>query len=142
MESTPAEYDQYPNYAGAGAGLAAASNHSTIPYNTPSHPSQMQNQVYADYPVNPINTGPTYPPAQHGLGQEYYDAGLGAVAGGVMGAGGHQVHSNPEVAALGLRDGMMVRVKVGFVRSLEDELGQSPRRFHPPSISPPLSRKL
>jgi hypothetical protein len=27
---------------------------------------------------------------------------------------------------MGLRDGMMVMVSVGFVRSLEDELGMSP----------------
>lgn len=41
-----------------------------------------------------------------------------------------QVPYAPEEAPfVGLQDGMMVRVKVGFVRSLEDELGQSTLSF-------------
>lgn len=43
--------------------------------------------------------------------------GTGAAAGAAVGAGA--------VATNGIHDGMMVRVKVAFVRSLEDELGES-----------------
>lgn len=60
-------------------------------------------------------------------------AGVGAglaAAGGVMAAGAANDSSAPAhtgsavAAASGLHDGMMTRVKVGFVRSLEDELGE------------------
>jgi hypothetical protein len=40
---------------------------------------------------------------------------------GVAAGSGGPSHPNP----YGVKDGSMVRVKVGFVRSLEDELGMS-----------------
>lgn len=54
-------------------------------------------------------------------------AGAGALAGAALVGGASSTHSTGQTgsaaaAAAGLHDGMMVRVKVGFVRSLEDEL--------------------
>jgi hypothetical protein len=89
-----------------------------------------------------------YPPGQYyapgqGAGAGVNGAGVGAAAAaagmagagvGAMAAQGHgaeqqqQAGSNAGAGALaaqmGLQDGMMVRVKVGFVRTLEDELGE------------------
>jgi hypothetical protein len=65
-----------------------------------------------------------YPPATGYAGAA--GVGAAAVAGGM--AMGHDQQGQPGQ----LMDGMMVRVKVGFVRTLEDELGMSP----PPLLSP------
>jgi hypothetical protein len=80
----------------AGAGVAAA----TYPPNNNQYPTQ-------DYGY-PQGQGEEY-----AAGQQPYDA---ATAGTASAA----------AAAMGLRDGMMVMVSVGFVRSLEDELGECP----------------
>lgn len=102
MQSTGQyDYETYDVYgqAGVGAGAAAA---ATYPPAGQRYPNQ-------DYGYQ----------GQQGQGPEYnaqqpYDA---ATAGTASAA----------AAAMGLRDGMMVMVSVGFVRSLEDELGKSSR---------------
>lgn len=87
--------------------------------------------AYAGY-----EQGYQYPPHQGGQfgGGAYpaqgYDAAgagmAGAGAGAMAVAGTAAVAANSAAAAnAGLTDGSMVRVKVGFVRSLEDELGKS-----------------
>lgn len=100
--------------------------------------------VYADsaYPATYDGAYPSYneypPQGQYGqqqypgqAGAPYSDmdmgagmAGAGAGAAGAAGLGavGATVGESA-AAASGIHDGMMVRVKVAFVRSLEDELG-------------------
>jgi hypothetical protein len=105
MQEQP-EYDSnYPNYAGAGAGAAAAAVTAGVGYD-----HQNQAHQYVEYPVGA-------PSQQNQSQQGYYPPAQG------------QAQGSDEVAAVGvgssgLRDGSMVRVKVGFVRSLEDELGE------------------
>ena len=96
------DYETYDAYGqagvGAGAGAAAGAAAATYPPSGSQYPNQdygYQGQQGADYNA-----------------QQPYDA---ATAGTASAA----------AAAMGLRDGMMVMVSVGFVRSLEDELGTS-----------------
>lgn len=66
----------------------------------------------------PPTVGAPYAPNEYyanGTQPEQYDGYVDHVA-----AEG----SSAAALAAGLRDGMMVRVKVGFVRTLEDELGE------------------
>lgn len=99
--------------AGAGAGVAAYNYQPEYAGAPGEYPPQGQGQ-YGGYPPEA-----GYAAAGMGMGA----AGVGAGAAG-MGA------MNP---GTGLTDGMMVRVKVGFVRTLEDELGES--AFSPQSFS-------
>lgn len=84
-----------------------------------SYPAQDYSQLgngasgYQEYPVDPAN-----------VYQETLAAPLeGNAAGYGAGAGVAPLGAEVPPPAGGLRDGSMVRVKVGFVRSLEDELG-------------------
>lgn len=108
-------YDQYPNQsqfaaypdAAAGAGVAAAgvgayAAQPGFEQGTTTSPTHATSDV--PHPMSPpaSSTG-------HGVGAAAAAAAAGTPGGPV---------------AEGLHDGMMVRVKVGFVRSLEDELGK------------------
>lgn len=83
---------------------------------------------YNDYPPQQYAaaTAPLHPyPGQTGYSAEGtpYGGDIGAMgAAGVAGTG--VAAAGSAAAAHGLQDGSMVRVKVGFVRSLEDELGE------------------
>lgn len=109
-----AAYGQQSGYPGEIAGGAA----TTGAYNyQPEY-----NGAGGEYPPQGYEG---YPPA---AGAGYAGAGAGLAAGAVgaaalSGGGSHDGHGavNP---VTGLADGMMVRVKVGFVRTLEDELGE------------------
>jgi hypothetical protein len=106
--------------------------------------TDMYPDEYAAYPAQSYNGYNEYPPQQYGVGHQapypghqepYSDLAPGAIAGGMVGAGAAGVGAaglpagNPAAAALGIHDNMMVRVKVAFVRSLEDELGESKDLF-------------
>ena len=101
MNSTPELYNN-PHYDTAAAAAVAA----PAGYTDAAYPSYADN--YAAYPPQ------AYAP------YESAPAGYDHAATGPA-----VLSSNPAAAAAGLGDGMMVRVKVGFVRSLEDELGES-----------------
>jgi hypothetical protein len=92
------DYETYDPYGqagvGAGAGAVAGAAAATYPPN---------NAQYSDQDYDYSGSG-------QGHGQAPYDA---------AGAG----TASAAAVAMGLRDGMMVMVSVGFVRSLEDELG-------------------
>lgn len=116
-------------------------------YDAPAQSYPMHNassDVYPDaaYPVSYDGAYPSYNeyPPQQPYGQQAYNAqpysdiggpgmagaGAGAIAGAAgVGAVGATVGESA-VAASGIHDGMMVRVKVAFVRSLEDELAITP----------------
>jgi hypothetical protein len=101
MQSTGQyDYETYDAYgqAGVGAGAVAVAEAGA---------------AAATYPPS----GAQYPAQDYGYqgqqGQQPYDAATAGTA-------------SVAAAAMGLRDGMMVMVSVGFVRSLEDELGMSP----------------
>lgn len=85
---------------------------------------------YNDYPPQQYAaaTAPLHPyPGQTGYSAEGtpYGGDIGAM--GVAGVAGTGVAAAGSAAAAhGLQDGSMVRVKVGFVRSLEDELAITP----------------
>jgi len=95
--------------------------------------------AYADgnYPAYDNSAYPDYneypPQSQYGQydAQPYSDMGpehmgAGAAGAGLAGAGAAAVAGGAAAAAAsGIHDNMMVRVKVAFVRSLEDELGES-----------------
>lgn len=119
-------------------------------YDAPAQSYPMHNassDVYADsaYPATYDGAYPSYNeyPPQGQYGQQQYSgqagapysdmdmgagmAGAGAGAAGAAGLGavGATVGESA-AAASGIHDGMMVRVKVAFVRSLEDELAITP----------------
>ena len=73
---------------------------------------------YSDYAQQPYagDQYATYPGGEMAAGAAAGAAGVGAGAVAAAGGAGGDVD--------GLHDNMMVRVKVGFVRSLEDELGE------------------
>lgn len=84
---------------------------------------------YNQTAYNPDGSAYNYQPEYNGVGQGYDGyppaaaAGVAGVAGvAAMSGGSHEGHNNVNPVT-GLADGMMVRVKVGFVRTLEDELG-------------------
>lgn len=83
---------------------------------------------YASYPAQAYNGYNEYPPQQYDQGaypqQPYSDLAPEIAGAAGVGAAGAAA-GNSAAAALGIHDGMMVRVKVAFVRSLEDELGES-----------------
>lgn len=98
----------------------------------PSYNYAPEYGVGGEYPPQ----GQGYPPASSGEygGAAYGGAGVGAgmaaaagvgagalAVGAMSGGGSHDGHANP---VTGLVDGSMVRVQVGFVRTLEDELGK------------------
>jgi hypothetical protein len=96
-----------------------------------AYPIDQYNQQTA---YNPDGSAYNYQPEYNGVGQGYdgYPPAAAGIAGvaALSGGGSHEGHNvNP---VTGLADGMMVRVKVGFVRTLEDELGMS----YPPFILP------
>jgi hypothetical protein len=104
MQSTGQyDYETYDVYgqAGVGAGAAAAgvAAAGTYPPTNAQYPNQ--DYDYQDHQGADYNS------------QQPYDAATSGTA-------------SAAAAAMGLRDGMMVMVSVGFVRSLEDELGMSP----------------
>lgn len=82
----------------------------------PAYGTQGGYQQYNDYPAQPYGA---YPPQPYADLDAHNAAGLGAAA--MTGAAGEGVE-----AVNGIHDGMMVRVKVAFVRSLEDELAITP----------------
>jgi len=82
---------------------------------------------YNEYPPQqPYGQG-AYP-GQPGAPYSDMGAGMAGAGAGVAGAAGvgavGATVGESAVAASGIHDGMMVRVKVAFVRSLEDELGE------------------
>jgi hypothetical protein len=96
------DYETYDVYgqAGVGAGAAAGAAAATYPPSNAQYPNQdygYQDQGHQGADYN----------------QQPYDATTAGTA-------------SAAAAAMGLRDGMMVMVSVGFVRSLEDELGELP----------------
>jgi hypothetical protein len=98
MQSTGQyDYETYDAYGQAGVGVGAVAGAGA---------------AAATYPPS----GTQYPAQDYGYqgqqGQQPYDAATAGTA-------------SVAAAAMGLRDGMMVMVSVGFVRSLEDELGKS-----------------
>jgi hypothetical protein len=98
MQSTGQyDYETYDAYGQAGVGAGAVAGAGA---------------AAATYPPS----GTQYPAQDYGYqghqGQQPYDAATAGTA-------------SVAAAAMGLRDGMMVMVSVGFVRSLEDELGTS-----------------
>lgn len=133
-------YDQYghpTNGAGVGSGAAGVGAGAYDPAQAAYYAQQ---GGYAQYP--PHAGGYGYPGAGGADGYGYDAGGLvtGAGAAGVGaaaaaagsagtqqdGPAGNGTGTGSAIAAqMGLRDGMMVRVKVGFVRTLEDELGES-----------------
>lgn len=119
----------------------------TDQYEPPTQSFPMQDQAYpaqgysdhGAYPYAGYEQGYGYPPHQTG-GQfgaypaQGYDANGAGMAGagagtmavaGTAAAGAAPAGNSTAAANAGLTDGSMVRVKVGFVRSLEDELGES-----------------
>jgi len=99
MQSTGQyDYETYDAYGQAGVGAGAVAGAGA---------------AAATYPPS----GTQYPAQDYGYqgqqGQQPYDATTAGTA-------------SVAAAAMGLRDGMMVMVSVGFVRSLEDELGTYP----------------
>lgn len=112
------QYDPYGNAShsqmgmdmnGAAAGGYDAYGNPVGGYD-PNQQAYYQQQGYAQYSNN---------------GYGYDAAGGDAAAAGSQEQ--HQAQGNGTgsaiAAQMGLRDGMMVNVKVGFVRTLEDELG-------------------
>lgn len=97
------DYETYDVYgqAGVGAGAAAATGVAAAATYPPTNQADYQ-YPQQDYGYS-SNQGHDYP---------QQDPGVPPVAGAV-------------VAPMGLRDGMMARVQVGFNRTLEDELGES-----------------
>ena len=94
----------YPNYG---------ENGSYPPMNYDQYGQQAYGQQYAaGYPDGAAGT------AGVGAGEAAAGGAIAGVAGGAAAAG---TASGPAAEA-GLQDNIMVRVKVGFVRSLEDEL--------------------
>lgn len=95
------DYETYDVYgqAGVGAGAAAATGAAAAATYPPANQADYQ-YPQQDYGYS-SNQGHDYP---------QQDPGVPPVAGAV-------------VAPMGLRDGMMARVQVGFNRTLEDELG-------------------
>ncbi|ORX36945.1 hypothetical protein BD324DRAFT_651418 [Kockovaella imperatae] len=92
---------------------------NTDGYHDGSYPAYGASQAYPAYDQ--------YGQATQPYGQQpYMDAGIAGAAG--MGAGAAAVAgvATGPGAEAGLQDNMMVRVKVGFVRSLEDELAITP----------------
>jgi hypothetical protein len=90
----------------------------------PNQQAYYQQQGYAQYP----NNGYGYDAAGgDAAGAAALAAGAGAGAAAAGSQEQHQAQGNGTgsaiAAQMGLRDGMMVNVKVGFVRTLEDELG-------------------
>lgn len=86
---------------------------------------------YDQYPSQGYNGYNEYPPQQFAQGvypgqqQPYSDMAAGAAVAGAAGVGAAgAAGGSSAAAAMGIHDQMMVRVKVAFVRSLEDELGQ------------------
>jgi hypothetical protein len=81
-------------------------------------------QVYADQPAQAYDHGYDHHAA---MAAGAAGVGAGAVMAAAAGSQDHAAAEHPSAdsppAAAGLHDAMMVRVKVGFVRSLEDELG-------------------
>ena len=71
-----------------------------------------------EYPPQPYGQYPPQPYAGDMAGA----AGMGA--GATAGVAGAAAAAGVAAGAVNLQDGSMVRVKVGFVRSLEDELGK------------------
>ena len=109
------------------------------PYEKPaqSYPMQDTSTDYNDGTYPAYTDGGSYPPMagydQYGAapqpyGQAPYVAGAAGMGAGAAAVGAAAVASGPGAEA-GLQDNMMVRVKVGFVRSLEDELGKCPHSF-------------
>ena len=117
--------------AGAGAGMVGAGAYGAAqaqqPYDAGGQKVSPVSPSATDAPVNfaaPPADAAAAPGAGAGAG-----AAAGVAAGAAVGAGaaaaagaGTAHTASPEAAAAGLHDGMMTRVKVGFVRSLEDEL--------------------
>lgn len=118
-------YDPYGNNTGGGGYDAYGSPIGHAGGYDPAQQAYYQQQGYAQYPDHGQNYG-------YGNG-----AGVGAAAAvgaagaaaGLASGGSQEQHGNGTgsavAAQMGLRDGMMVNVKVGFVRTLEDELGTS-----------------
>jgi hypothetical protein len=131
-------YDSYAAYPAEGQpyGAPAAYGYDQG-YGHGAYPPQ---QGYGQYPPQTYadqGYDQGYDQHQHQHHDQAAMAGVGAGAAMAAGAGavaaaGESEHGavNPEAAAAGLHDGMMVRVKVGFVRSLEDELGEWAIRQH------------
>lgn len=83
-------------------------------YDNPNYPAYndyLPQQHYGQYAAQPYSD----------MGAEHM--GAGAVGAGMAGAGVAAAVGGV-AAASGIHDNMMVRVKVAFVRSLEDELGE------------------
>lgn len=98
--------------AGAGAGAAYAG------YNADGTPI---GEVHGQQPLMDTGAGAAGVGAAAAAGA----AGVGAAGAAAAAAGGNQRQSMVGVPApAGLHDNMQVNVKVGFVRSLEDELGK------------------
>lgn len=124
FQQYPDAYGQYPNQgqfaagypegaggvgAAVGGGLAGAGTAAYVAqqgFEGPTSPAQ--NQADMPHAMSP-------PASATGHNGTVAAAGAAGVAGAAAAGAGSNV---PE----GLHDGMMVRVKVGFVRSLEDEL--------------------
>lgn len=115
----------------AGPAQSYPMQNSTDMYADPAYPAyggQVPYQTYDEYPSQAYDHG-AYPPQPY-PDMEQNTAGIGAgVAAGAAGAAGigavGAAAGGAAAAANGIHDGMMVRVKVAFVRSLEDELGKS-----------------
>lgn len=101
-------------------------------YHAESQPLAYPQQGYAPGPGGPevggYNYQPEYAHPPPGQGYAQYPpngpgamAPYGAPAAGMVAAAATM--SQGHESSMGLVDGMMVRVKVGFVRTLEDELG-------------------
>jgi hypothetical protein len=101
MQSTGQyDYETYDAYGQAGVGAGAVAGAGAAAATYPPSGTQYPAQDYG----------------YQGQAQQPYDAATAGTA-------------SVAAAAMGLRDGMMVMVSVGFVRSLEDELGLSPLIF-------------
>lgn len=109
-------------------------------YEAPTQSFPLQDQAYGAHPYSDqpgyqygggYDQGYQYPPHQGGqFGGAYpaeaMGAGMAGAGAGAMAAAAAMPANSAAAAAAGLQDGSMVRVKVAFVRSLEDELAISP----------------
>lgn len=86
------------------------------------HQAYPDSQQYATYPSQGQGQYPDYPPQQ---GYADYPPTGGYTSQGPQGLAPIDENGPASLAAAaGLHDGMMARVKVGFQRTLEDELGE------------------